>query len=85
MKCKRQETFAPCLQTILGLLVSPETAMLPAPEKIMLATLQPTTAAGCNLFRIQLHFAPRLLQKGRNTQKRILHFRSEQLNGSLHA
>jgi len=59
--------------------------MLPAPEKIMLATLYPTAAAGCNFLGIQLHFAPWLLKKGRNTQERILHFSSDQLNYSLHA
>ncbi|ELT48956.1 diacylglycerol kinase [Brucella intermedia M86] len=59
--------------------------MLPAPEKIMLATLDPTAAAGCNFLGIQLHFAPWLLKKGRNTQERILHFSSDQLNYSLHA
>lgn len=63
----------------------PETAMLRQHQR-KLCSPRSTRLAVARRNRIQLlHFALWLLKKGRNTQERILHFSSDQLNYSLHA
>ncbi|MCI1001616.1 hypothetical protein HWD97_16150 [Ochrobactrum sp. C6C9] len=69
---KKPETFAPGPYFILRKIL-PETAMLPAPQKIMLTALQPAAPTRCDFFSAQFHFPPWLRQKRRNAQEGVFH------------
>jgi hypothetical protein len=69
-KTKRPETFASGLDFFLRKTL-PETAMLPAPQKIMLTALKPAASTRCDFLSAQLHFPPRLRQKRGNAQEGV--------------
>ncbi|NNU61343.1 hypothetical protein HKX02_13955 [Ochrobactrum soli] len=69
---KKPETFASGPNFILRKIL-PETAMLPAPQKIMLTALQPAAPTRCDFFSAQFHFPPWLRQKRGNAQEGVFH------------
>ncbi|MBA8818907.1 hypothetical protein FHW00_001208 [Ochrobactrum sp. P6BSIII] len=69
-KTKRPETFASGPDFFLRKTL-PETAMLPAPQKIMLTSLKPAASTRCDFLSAQFHFPPRLRQKRGNAQEGV--------------